>query len=508
MDPKANSTSSPLREPHPRARLNPSALMQSAAFIREHWPKLLAISAIVLVPCFWHHRIEAGDLASHTYNAWLAQLIHHGQAPGLYVVWRWSNVLFDLLLSGLASLIGLHAAERTAVSLAVLLFFWGAFAFVCAATRRIPWFLLPLIAVITYGWTFEMGFLNYYLSLGLSFFGLAIFWRGTWQERLLALALAPLILLAHPLGVAWCIGAVVYIGIAEYMPRRYQLLLLLATAAGLFFVHHYLWRHFIVEAQDESFYRFNGSDQLSLYGSRYKVVEGALIAFFVLSIGTDVIRRRRDPELWGSYAIPLELYIIALAGAYLLPTGIRLQEHLAPLALLSERLTSVSAVIACCLLGAMRARKWHAIALASIAVAFFAFLYQDTATVNRMEVEVGYLVNALPPNQRVMATIFVPDESRVLVQHIVDRACIGHCFSYGNYEPASNAFRVRAVPGNPYNMTDYELTSSMEEGTYTVLDEDLPAYQVYQCSPDWTKLCIRPLEADEDNDSAGVHLKE
>jgi hypothetical protein len=57
-------------------------------------------------------------------------------------------------------------------------------------------------------------------------------------------------------------------------------------------------------------------------------------------------------------------------------------------------------------------------------------------------------------------------------------------------------------------MTDYDLTSSMEEGTYTVLDQDLPAYQVYQCSPDWTKLCIRPLEADEDNDSTGIHPQE
>jgi hypothetical protein len=508
MDPKANSASSPASKPHPGAGLNSPALVQSAVFIREHWPRLLAISAIVLAPCFWHRRIEAGDLASHTYNAWLAQLIRHGQAPGLYVVWRWSNVLFDLLVSGLGSVVGLQAAEKIAVSLSVLIFFWGAFALVCAAVRRIPWFLLPLIAMITYGWTFEMGFMNYYLSLGLSFFGLAIFWRGRSWERLWAFALAPLILLAHPLGLALFIGAAVYIGIAESMPRRYHLLLLLIVVAGLFFVHHYLWHHFIVETQDESYYRFNGADQLSLYGSRYKVVEGALIGFFIISIGVDIARRRHDPELLACYAIPLDLYLIALAGAYFLPAGIHLQEHLAPLALLSPRLTSVSAVIACCLLAAMRPRKWHAIALASIAILFFVFLYQDTGTVNRMEAEVERLVKTLPPNQRVMATIFVADNSRVLIQHIVDRACIGYCFSYGNYEPASNAFRVRAVPGNPYNMTDYELTSSMEEGTYTVLDQDLPAYQVFQCSPDWTKLCIRPLEADEDNDSTGIHPQE
>jgi len=30
------------------------------------------------------------------------------------------------------------------------------------------------------------------------------------------------------------------------------------------------------------------------------------------------------------------------------------------------------------------------------------------------------------------------------IAHSVDRACIGHCFSYSNYEPSSGQFRVRA----------------------------------------------------------------
>ena len=47
--------------------------------------RVLLISASLLLPCFWHKRIEAGDLPSHTYNAWLSQLIARGQAPGLYV---------------------------------------------------------------------------------------------------------------------------------------------------------------------------------------------------------------------------------------------------------------------------------------------------------------------------------------------------------------------------------------------------------------------------------------
>src|ERR1700685_1660167 len=112
-----------------------SVLAGSTHFIRQNYLKFLAISGLVVVPCFWHRRIIAGDLASHTYNAWLAQLIEHGQVTGLWIERRWNNVLFDLLLSGLGKVLSLHAAEKIAVSVAVLIFFWGVFAFVSAAGK-------------------------------------------------------------------------------------------------------------------------------------------------------------------------------------------------------------------------------------------------------------------------------------------------------------------------------------------------------------------------------------
>ena len=93
-----------------------------------------------------------------------------GPRPGLWTAPQHTNVLFDILLSNLGPVFGWWAAEKLAVSAAVLIFFWGAFALVAAAVQRPPWSLLPCIALITYGWTFHLGFFNYYLSLGLSFF--------------------------------------------------------------------------------------------------------------------------------------------------------------------------------------------------------------------------------------------------------------------------------------------------------------------------------------------------
>src|SRR5438445_10491856 len=88
--------------------------------------RVCVISALVLVPCFWQSHIQAGDLSSHLYNAWLSILIGEGKAPGLTIVPQWTNVLFDWMLSGLMRLVGPWWAEHIAVPLLVLNFFWGA----------------------------------------------------------------------------------------------------------------------------------------------------------------------------------------------------------------------------------------------------------------------------------------------------------------------------------------------------------------------------------------------
>jgi hypothetical protein len=46
-------------------------LRQGLQFLRAYVWRVLLISVFVLLPCFWHKSIEAGDLPSHTYNAWL-----------------------------------------------------------------------------------------------------------------------------------------------------------------------------------------------------------------------------------------------------------------------------------------------------------------------------------------------------------------------------------------------------------------------------------------------------
>lgn len=477
-----------------------STLAIAFHFTGKNWLTISGVSILILAPCFWHHEIVASDLGSHLYNSWLVQLIRRGQLPGLWISPQHTNILFDLMLSNLGAIFGLQAAEKLTVSLSVLTFFWGAFAFMSAAVRRAPWNLLPCIALVTYGWTFHLGFFNYYLSLGISFFGLALWWRGKRWERLGSLLIAPLVFVAHPLGLMWLLGAAAYIGIAEMLPRRhYQWLFCGAVAASLLGVHIYLWHHYVADHGARPFYSFNGADQLVLFGERYRVLARALLAFALVSIVLDLIRTRREPSPLRYYSIPVQLYFLAMFSALVLPDAIHLPPPTATIALLTERLTSITAVIGCCVLGAMHPRRWHFAAASVIAVVYFAFLYQDTAIVNRMESQAIQLVSKLPPNQRVLATIEPFPGSRILNQHVIDRACIGHSFSYGNYEPGSRVFRLRATPGNPYVLDSYELATETEQGDYLVQQRDLPLYEVYQCSENGTELCMRALKAGEYN---------
>src|SRR6266849_4177626 len=399
-----------------------SCLVAAARFLREYWLRFTLISFALWVPCFWHRRIEAGDLGSHAYNAWLAQLIEKGQAPGLYFARQWNNVVFDVLLLKFGNAFGLAVAQKIAVAVCVLIFFWVVFALLAAVANPAPWFLLPCVAMLAYGWTFNIGFFNYYLSLGLGFLLLAILWR-------------------------------------KRAARSANTDVALALLFG--------------------------------------------IACFAI----DRVGRRGERESWVPLRLPLELHWVVVFATYVLPDVLRVPLYSGWVGALALRLTTVSAALGLCVLAFMQPRKWHTIGFAVIAIVFFAFLYQDTATLNRMEAQIERLVASLPRGESVTATIWAPPDSRLaFIHHMVDRACIAKCFSFENYEPASRQFRVRVNKGSPVATDDSDASQEMEAGEYVVQPSDLPMAQVYQCNDaDLTQLCIRQLAAGEANGRLGYH---
>jgi hypothetical protein len=256
------------------------------------------------------------------------------------------------------------------------------------------------------------------------------------------------------------------------------------------------------------FYFYNGADQMGLYGKRYFFLAGAAFLFGIVCVGVDIYARRREGSFWKPFELPFELYAVAFCATALLPENLRPSIYGGWIGLLGSRLTTISAILGLCFLGCLKPRRWHLAGFGVSAVVFFAFLYQDTGWLNRLEANTEKLVEDLPAGTRVVVTIDAPADSRItFIGHAVERACIAHCFSYANYEPASGEFRVHVRKGSPVVASSTDDAEDMASGEYEVEETDLPLKQIYQCkASDLTKLCIRDLKAGEVNGQFGVNL--
>jgi hypothetical protein len=493
----------------PEASQPGSALASGLQFLRQNKWLVLCLSALLMVPCLWHRHIEAGDLGSHVYNAWLAQLISKDQAPGLYIVNQWNNVLFDLALLHTANWVGFAAAEKVVVSGCVLVFFWGVFALAAAVSGRAPWFLTPCIGMLAYGYSFSMGFMNYYVSIGLACFCLALVWRSGSRDWLAAAVIAVLTVVAHPLGFVWLVATIVYVTIRRHAAGAWRFVPPVVAVALLVGLRFYIQSrtNLLADWRDVSeLHRLIGTDQLIVYGERYVFVARAVLVLGVLCCVVEFVARRKDPASWRRFDLPTELYFLALVVTWTLPENLRVSLYSAWIGLLVSRLTLVSAILALCVIGLVKQHKWHLVCFTAAAAVFFSFLYQDTATLNRMEANAVALVSTLPPGTRVVAMITAERDWRAeFVVHIADRACIGHCFLYSNYEPASRQFRIRAHKGSPVATDSSDDSEDMQAGAYEVQDTDPALKQLYQCDlADRTKLCLRDLKEGDNTGEVGI----
>jgi hypothetical protein len=354
-----------------------------------------------------------------------------------------------------------------------------------------------------------MGFFNYYLSIGLACFVLGLLWRsraGNWPWALLA---TPLVLLAHPIGFLWLLGTLAYRFLRARLPGWWKLMLPLGTLAGFVGIHWYLscCATFPVDWDHRALYLLTGADQLHLFGDRYATLSWCVLAFVALSAALELAAQRKRKRRWLRLVALLELYAVALFSTALLPENLRPSVTAGWIGLLVSRLSTITAILGLCVLALFRPSKLHLTGFAALAAVFFAFLYQDTAWLSRLESNAVATLATLPKGTRIIPAIEAAPDSRItFVGHIADRACIGRCFSYSNYEPPSKQFRVRVrAEGSPLVSASEDDAENMEGGGYEVKNSDPPLQLLYQCQPaDLSKLCLRPLHPGELTDPAAV----
>jgi hypothetical protein len=434
-----------------------------------------AASLLLLVPCYWRSRLQLGDLSSHIYNAWLAQLIESGRAPGLAIVPQTTNVLFDLMLSGLFKTVGADAAQRISVSLAVLTFVWGAFAFVSVVSGRRAWGLMPAIVVLAYGWVLHMGLFDFYVSLGLCFWALALAWEL--KPRRVAAAVPVLIVayVAHGLPVAWTVALLAYLWLARRMTPPRRALLMAASLAAMVAARvvvtgmmSYIWL-------PQQIVMITGTDQLWVFDGKYLVPFLGLLLVSALLL-VRLLRASGARNVVSG--LPFQIGVLTAAGVFIVPTRLQIPGYNHALVYIAERMSLAVGICLCALLAAAPMRAYHRCTMGVVALLFFGFLYRDEGALNAFEDRMTRLVSQLPPGQRVVSAINDPTLRISALTHMIDRACLGRCYSYANYEPSTAQFRVRAVAENPIVVSTYGDSSNLQDGSYVVKERDLPLYQV------------------------------
>ena len=344
---------------------------------------VVLVSLLLLAPCHWQPRLQAGDLSSHIYNSWLARLIENGGAQGLEAVGQASNFLFDFILGGLFKVVGAEAAQRIAVSLVVLTFVWGAFAFISTVSRRRAWHLVPVIAMLAYGWDFQMGFFSFYLSLGLCFWALALAWE--WKPWRLAAAVPILALayLAHALPVVWTAGLLAYLWLAGRMAPRMRDWMLATSLLTMVLWRALASRTLMVEwPLQQIFTASTAADKSWTFDVKYYVLLMGLVLVWG-ALFLDLMHQWGTRRLASS--IPFQVCIVGAAGVFLLPTTLLIPGSHPALVLIAERMALGVCVCVCALLGAARPRMLERCALVAVALVFFVFLYRDERALNAQE---------------------------------------------------------------------------------------------------------------------------
>jgi hypothetical protein len=461
----------------------------------DNWLRIRVslISIALLIPCFWKRSIQAGDLGSHIYNAWLAHQIELGKAPGLVIVPVTTNVLFDLSLEWLLRALGPEPAQRIAVSIAALLFFWGAFQLIYTVSGARPWFLTPCLAMLSYGWVFHMGFFNFYLALGLSLWALALQLPRK-RPHLGAAALLGLAYAGHVLPPVWAIAVLAYTLIARKLGSRPRLILLVSAMCSIAALNVWLTRHYNTFSSFHQTLEAGAVDQVWIFGLKYFAISiGLALLWGFLLLGVTHVKGLAGTisDSW------FQLCLLMALGILILPTRIEFPLYGTAIAFVSERMTLPYGVMICAFLATVNPPKWLKISFLPLAILYFSFLYADVSSFARVEAAMAHLTERLSPTDRVFTSLVDPMSRVQLWPHMLDRACVEKCISYANYEPFSKMFRIRVTGPNRYSVDSAADLATLRDGGYVVKQDDIPMYEVTTCDETGRNLCLKSLQAGE-----------
>jgi hypothetical protein len=281
---------------------------------------------------------------------------------------------------------------------------------------------------------------------------------------------------AHAIPVAWTLGIAVYTWIARRVRPRDRVVLTFVGVAALFALRRFIMAHFAHRWSLLQGIGLIDTDQTILFGPKYFPIAAAL---FLIGIYLFVQRMENKGALRAVFEIPFQLCLLSSAVIVLLPGALMLPGFNHALDYINDRMSLVAALAFCGVIANVRPSRWLASAVALTAVSYFALVFVDERAQNRVEDRIEQAVAQLPPGSHVINGLCDSGSRIHPWAHNLDRVCIGKCWSWGNYEPASGAFRVRVSGSNEVVVADSLDAEEIEGGKYVIRKSDPPLYQVF-----------------------------
>jgi hypothetical protein len=294
--------------------------------------------------------------------------------------------------------------------------------------------------------------------------------------------------------VLWGLSVLAYVFLASRIAPHGRAWLLAGSVAALALLHAAARAVFLSQWYPRQILLGSGADQTHVFDDKYYVTFLGLALIFALMLVELLLQSGVRPVVSG---IAFQVWVLTAALVAMVPTA--MIGHGMQAAFISDRMSLPAGVCLCALLASVRPRRLERCAVVGVALLFFGFLYRDERILNAFEDRLERTIAQLPAGQRVVSAIDDPDLHVNALTHMIDRVCIGRCYSYANYEPSTNQFRIRAEAGNPFVAGTYEDSWALQNGTYVVRQSDLPLYLVTLDEPG---LSIHSLNAGQTTGTA------
>jgi hypothetical protein len=446
----------------------------------------LAIEAVLTLPFLVVRPFPSVDFHSHVYNAWLSHLIEGGELPGLSVAPAWTNAATDRVVAVLLPLLPLRAVETLVLIVLAHLVVWSGFLFCRALAGRGCWESLPVLAAVSLGWSFHMGFTNWLAAASLSLLaGTVVLSRLPIAGQVaMGLPIVTLAAISNPLPLAW-IAAAVLLVISLWRPLRRPGFVLAAAVAAVALAGLALRVSGRAIYTDAQWATFSGADQLYVFDDKYRIFTIGLVALWVWgshawlrSVGNRAVA---DP----AFAVAA----FASACALLLPDSAFFPGYVVNASFLVQRHSLFAAVAWTAVASRGGFSRWRLAAALLLLSGWLAVLATDWRTVSRLADAVAEAAARLPEGSRVISAIRTSRSRVGALNHALSRACVNRCFSWGNYEPATGAFRVRADHGNAFVVSRVSEFAAIEGGRYRVPDLPFPLWRIHPCPHSPATMC-------------------